>query len=39
MRSQIRKEETLVFAVAARQTARAAHPTPPKRRPPAGGPS
>jgi hemerythrin-like domain-containing protein len=39
MRSQIRKEETLVFAVAARQTARAANPTSPKRRPPAGGPS
>jgi len=39
MRSQIRKEETLVFAVAARQTARAANPPSPKRRPPAGGPS
>jgi hemerythrin-like domain-containing protein len=38
MRSQIRKEETLVFAIAARHAARAHSPSP-KRRPPAGGPS
>jgi hemerythrin-like domain-containing protein len=37
MRSQIRKEETLVFAIAARHAARAANPPSPKRRPPAGG--
>jgi len=39
MRSQIRKEETLVFAIAARHAARAANPPSPKRRSPAGGPS
>ena len=37
MRSQIRKEDTLVFAIAARQAARTANPPSPKRRSPAGG--